>query len=348
VTALYFILDAWLKKYLLMYVFVTKTESGGQFWRILFNRMIFATLFANVVIGLVVKARGTWYMVGALAPLPLLLLGFKWYCVRTFDDDIQFYTRSMNDSEALASKKLKMQRVSSKFGHPALWKSLITPMVHAKAQHVLGQVYRRRLGSENAPSTMGYSDIAMEPMERDQPGKPAESAPFEIVQEGQMDFSFYKNRPDLRDEFGGGLYGKPEDLISERSQTPVSFAGMPTPGGYRSPSPSSSRGTSPDRVTFPKQFEDSAYPGDHNHPAFRGDRRAPSAGAGDIASARPLYTNPNESEGGLLSGAQDMPTSEPGILGMDRWRTGGTGYGPVEQQEEDPVSYDYYRAHRDV
>jgi hypothetical protein len=325
-----------------MYVFRTKTESGGQFWRVLFNRMIFATILANVIIGLVVKARGTWTMIATLAPLPFLMLGFKWYCLKTFDDDIQFYTRRLGDSEALATtQKVRTDRVSSKFGHPALYKRLITPMVHAKARHALAQVYRGRLASDGAASIAGYSDIAMESMSQAQPGKPAEAAPFEVVPEGQLDFSYYKNRADFQEEFGGGLYGRPEDMISERSPTPASFTGVGA--GYRSPSPSSSRASSKDRVQSPKQFEDAGYPDDYKHPEFRGERRLPSGDAGDISLGRPLYTNPNKSEGALLSGAQAMPMSEPGEpMGMDRWRTAGSGYGPVQQQE-DPTSYDYYR-----
>jgi hypothetical protein len=34
VSFLYFAVDSFLKKYQLMYVFVTKVESGGVFWRV--------------------------------------------------------------------------------------------------------------------------------------------------------------------------------------------------------------------------------------------------------------------------------------------------------------------------
>ena len=34
-TAMYFCIDSYLKKYLILYRFVTKTESGGLFWRVL-------------------------------------------------------------------------------------------------------------------------------------------------------------------------------------------------------------------------------------------------------------------------------------------------------------------------
>lgn len=236
VTAFYFALDSWLKKYLLLYVFVTKTESGGQMWRILYNRMVFAAILANVIVALVVRARGSWTMIGVMAPLPFLMLGFKYYCMKTFDDDIHYCVRTgMRDGESLAvgSKPKKVgDRVLTKFGHPALYRPLMTPMVHAKAKNVLGQVYRGRLNSDGGKS-MTYSDIALEPMSTQEPGKPMpralkDAAPFEIVPEGQQDFMFFKNRADFREEFSGGIYGKPEDLISERSHTPRSFMGHGT------------------------------------------------------------------------------------------------------------------------
>lgn len=249
VTAFYFVLDSWLKKYLLLYVFVTKTESGGQMWRVLYNRMVFAAILANCIIALVIKARGSWTMLGVMAPLPFLMLGFKYYCMKTFDHDIQYYVRTgMRDAESLAvgSKSKKMgDRVLTKFGHPALYRPLMTPMVHAKAKHVLGQVYRGRLKSDGVKS-MAYSDIALEPMSTQEAGKARTSAmqdvaPFEIVAEDQQDFTYFKNRADFREEFSGGIYGKPEDLISERSHTPRSFVGH---SGTWSPE-SASRASSP-------------------------------------------------------------------------------------------------------
>jgi len=338
-----------------MYVFITKTESGGQFWRVLYNRMIFAAILSNVIIGFVVKARGTWTMVIAIAPLIVLLLGFKWYCMRTFDDDMQYYVRTgMVDQERLAvNQTRKNDRVASKFGHPALYKPLITPMVHARAQHVLGQVYRGRLNSDSHRS-MAFSDIAMEPM--DQKGRPQlPNAPFEIVPEAQQDFAYYKNRPDFREE-GGELYGRPEDLISERSHTPKSFMG---PSGQWSPPGSRGSSPSPDRGRIPRKGIDEAV-----HPAYRSGRatRSPSPDgeaeleAADLSMRGGIYTDPyHEDRVNLLRNAEGigrapvLPTpglTTPGeLLPMGRWRTPGTSYGPVGQ-EEDPASYDYFRARR--
>lgn len=343
ITAFYFAVDYWLKKYLLLYVLITKTESGGQYWRILFNRLLFATIFADFIIALVLKRAGTWVMIGVLAPLPLLLVGFKFYCASTFDDQNEFYTRAtLKNPENLTDagrKTRKNDRVGTKFGHPALYSTLMTPMVHAKAQHVIGQVYRGRLNPDNSMSApMGYSDIAMDPMSRDIPGKTARFAPeqqkqkdmFEVVPESHLDFGYFKDRTDFSEEHGGDgeLYGRPQDLVSERSSTPRSFMGRD--GG----SPSSSRASSPGpegdfgrhSPQEPRQI----------NPAYQDQSRHPSGGRGN------LYSNGNESERNLLSGAQPVGTTEnEQQYGLDRWQTGGSGYIGVAQTEE--TGYEPYR-----
>ncbi|PYH45445.1 putative DUF221 domain protein [Aspergillus saccharolyticus JOP 1030-1] len=334
VTALYFGLDAMMKKYMLLYVFVTKTESGGQFWRVLFNRMVFAVILSNIVIAFVAKAKGTWTMVFCVIPLPFLMLGFKFYCMRKFDSEITYYNRAnLTDAEALAvskPNKKASERLNTKFGHPALYKPLITPMVHARAAEALKRIYSGRLGTIDAEGE--YSDIVMDAMSTARPGKSmmdaAGPAPFEVVPENHLDFSYFKDRPDFRDEFGGGIYGRPDDVFTERSHTPRSALGewSPTSSRASSPTPSvpSLSGLKPH-----DGYDPTAY--DHIHPAFRVP--APLGGSG-------LYHQRNESETELLAQAQ-QPAAPEMVTPLDRWRTGG--YGPVEQDEPSITSYEHYR-----
>jgi hypothetical protein len=374
VTFLYFVIDCPLKKYLLLYVFITKTESGGQFWNILFNRMLFATFLANCIAAVVIKAAfGSWTMLGCMVPLPILLLGFKIYCSRTFEDQCRYYTKaSLSDPESLpdaGKKPRRTDRVGVKFGHPALYKPLITPMVHAKAQHVLADIYRGRLDQDNRTQT-GYSDIALESMSTTHPGKSARFAPgtvdgptttedmFEVVPESNLDFAFFKNRAGFGDEHGGGgeLYGRPQDLMSERSQTPASFMtdGSGTDSRSGSPAPQF-RLHRADDAAFAPPFGDGDYEGD------AGASRGRGLGRGH------LYTLSNASHASLASDSErhllgaagplgtasregsQAPSREPSRepLGLDRWRTGGSGYvGVAGAGDEEPLEYQAYRPGR--
>ena len=332
VTALYFGLDAWLKKYLLLYVFVTKSESGGRYWRAVYNRMIFAMIFSNVVVALVIKARGTWTMVFALVPLPILLVLFKLYCKRTFDGELRFYHKAFNvdaesEMDGKASKR-GTERLNSRFGHPALYKALATPMVHAKAADALEKLFQGRPDTDM--DTGGYSDIAMHRMSTNEPGKPLHpaDAPYEMVAENELDFSYFKDRPDFRDEFGGGIYGRPEDLITERSHTPRSFITDPmSHGSSRASSPS---GGGRSRFTLPHDMP--PVPNIADHPAFHSNS--------DSASA--FYKTSNESESRLLSHPQ-IPAVHPLGDDMDtdagrslnRWAT-DTSYPSAREQSPAP------------
>ena len=347
VTFMYFLIDSWLKKYLLLYVFITKTESGGQFWNVLFNRILFLTFLGNCVAALVIKgAGGSWVMLGVMVPLPFAVAGFKWYCSKNYANQCRYYTTNVHDIEGASDpvkKARKQEKIGIKFGHPALYKPLITPMVHAKAKHVLTNVYGGRL--EQDGTNYGYSDIAMDPMSQQQPGKPArfslgnQKNMFEVVSENDLDFQNFKNRADFASEHGGDgeLYGRPIDLVSERSQTPKSF--------MTSQEDLSRSETHPPMPGVRQQRPDELQ----YHPAFR----APTAdAAGDVAGSHngSVYNLNNDSDSNLLRGAQypagytpiqtNMPNDSREALGLERWRTGGSAYAGTNGQD---TGYEPYR-----
>jgi hypothetical protein len=259
--------------------------------------------------------------------------------MKTFDSDIEFYNRAnLTDAEALGastSDKKASDRLNSKFGHPALYKPLLTPMVHAKAAEALKDIYQGRL--DQGEMSGEYSDIAMNPMLASQPGKSAEPAPFEVVPENHLDFSYYKDRADFRDEFGGGIYGRPEDLMTERSHTPRS-----TLRGEWSPSSSRASSPAPSLPSIPPLHMHNGYehqdPTGLVHPAFR----VPLSRGDSGTSAPGAYSNTDEAESRLLSHAQ-VPAQTDITNPLARWR----GYGPVGQDDEPQyTSYDAYRPQR--
>ncbi|KAL1311398.1 hypothetical protein AAFC00_001565 [Neodothiora populina] len=332
ITAFYFVVDSYLKKYLLLYVFITKTESGGQFWRVLFNRFVFLAFIGNCVIALLVGAQGegTWSQLYSMIPLPFLLLAFKFYCKKTFDDGCKYYTTGKGDIEAAKGQDQKSKRndrVGVRFGHPVLYKPLITPMVSSKSQHLLKSIYSGRTADEIIGT--GYSDVYMDPMSHEQPGKAAGSAPapFEFVSEADMDFEHFKNRPEFRDEAGGDgeLYGRPTDLMRRMSGSTIAT----TQSGFR---PDSSEG---------KDVGTTYAPGYQKTPMFPRDQSPASSVrsmdiGGEYRHMRADSTG-SEARAGLLSSAANMGAEYSSL------RLGETPPGEGEN-----TSYDYFRRGRQM
>ncbi|KAI1303500.1 hypothetical protein F5Y03DRAFT_187174 [Xylaria venustula] len=226
VTAFYFALDTFAKNYLLLYVFVTKHESGGAFWRVLVNRLLFATLLANIVTTIfIVARRESITQVILMVPLLAIIAGFKWYCMRVFDDNLDYYSKGLHHAEpGNLSTKPKNDRVAVRFGHPALYKKLMVPLVHEKANHILNEIIRDQSDADFGEANHYGDTYRMQRLSTHQPGQADISgdAAFEVVNESQMNFEHFRDREEFR-EFGGDgdLYNNPLD--QSRSGTPTSW-----------------------------------------------------------------------------------------------------------------------------
>jgi hypothetical protein len=353
IVAIYFTLDSWMKKYLLMYVFCTKNESGGAFWRVLFNRMLVGTFLSNCIVALLVVARGyehKWKMLAAMAPLPLGLIAFKFYCKNTFDHSLKYYTQGTRakGTEAptpIDKESRRRDRVAVRFGHPALYQKLTVPMVHEKSKHLLAEIYRGRLDGDIGDSA-AFSDIYMKRMSKEHPGKMATSttaaasapAPFEFVSESNMDFENYKNRPEFSDEHGGegSVYGG--STVGGGGGRPDSPAGSSHWGrGSERGRPSSQDS----QRTFNNNGEDNPgvlYPqGYHQTPsALREYSPSPSLDLRGVDSrdASPYYEmGNNNDQGRLVSGAAPMGSS--GGAGGNRGQEQYTPYSPSRDGARD-------------
>ena len=324
-TAMYFCIDSYLKKYLILYRFVTKTESGGVFWRVLFNRFIFATILANLVVLLTlwVQGDGDHFQFYAVCPLPFLMFGFKFYCKNAFDEKIRFYsTRNANrHAEAGMQKeaRLRSEKLASRFGHPALYKPLITPMVNSRAQNLLPSVYKGRLtdGREadagDIMSVSGYSDMyALDSMQGGRPGKTANGIPgFEYVSESQMDFANYKNRPEFAEDHGGGeIYGRQGEIM--RPNTPGTLAEISEYDGSKPGTPLSDRSTPFGPGRGRRNFtglSDTSYQPFRPPPDVANFGSPPALSGSDMPSRSrtPMYAQDNGSDSALVQNAAEVP-----------------------------------------
>ncbi|KAF3285934.1 hypothetical protein TWF970_009502 [Orbilia oligospora] len=212
VACLYFTIDSFFRKYAFMYMFVTKTESGGMFWRVLVNRVLVGSSFGNIVTAGVVWINFNGRTaVWALFPI-IIPIGFKIYCMKVFDNKLDFYTKvvdaenttggAANVISETAQKKHREDRLSDRYGHPALTRKLLTPLVHEKAKHVLARVYSIRNNEEDQFSAVNGSfpfsqsgdnnGMNMQKMQSDKPGLQAPPTGLEhygFVQEHQLDYN---------------------------------------------------------------------------------------------------------------------------------------------------------------
>lgn len=379
VTAFYFWMDSVMKKYLILYVFITKYESGGMFWRSIYNRMLFLTVFGNLIVALVIAANALtfldvhWPKLAALVPLPIIVVAFKIYCRRTFDNEIHYYHmgRAMPDAELQGANELKKSskgdRMAKRFGHPALYRPLITPMVNSKSQHLLRNIYTGRTSLDDTATVAGYSDVYMDTMDPRKPGKGISNEPFELVDEHNMDFENYKNRPEFRDEAGGDgeLYGHAGDLVrpGTPSTTITGFSRAGTFDSSHTGHDDSRRGSlssfthsrnisqqdtsyvrsrSESRESERTKVDENIYPRGYHQPTPSLLREQSPAG-----EVRPSHLARQESRDMLVSGAAGMGSSDPAVLtpggyGPIRYGTPDAGY----DSDADQNSYDYIRRGR--
>ncbi|CEH18554.1 Uncharacterized conserved protein [Ceraceosorus bombacis] len=79
-------------KYQLIYVYRTKSESGGRLWRVIVNRILACIVFMQLILALALLLKGN-NRLEAIAALPpvLAVVGFKIYCAKTFDQRFDWY-----------------------------------------------------------------------------------------------------------------------------------------------------------------------------------------------------------------------------------------------------------------
>ncbi|KAF8178610.1 hypothetical protein K438DRAFT_1977846 [Mycena galopus ATCC 62051] len=145
--AIVFWMSSWVYKYQLMFVFITKVETGGRLWNVVINRVLVSLFLMQclmiLTIGLQISFRST-KMIIAIPPI-LMIIIFKIYMNRKFNKNFYYYlpekeelfTAHVHSTRGDAVK----HRLENRFGHPSLHAELFTPSVHADQMRLLRQVY---------------------------------------------------------------------------------------------------------------------------------------------------------------------------------------------------------------
>ncbi|GBB83946.1 hypothetical protein RclHR1_01060010 [Rhizophagus clarus] len=152
-------------RYQLMYIFNTKIETGGVYWKAVFNRLIVAIIFWQLTMIGVMNLKGAHIQSVTIIPLIFLTLIVKLYCTSRFDRSTKYYVpdteragKPTTKDDIVDKGKRKEQHIFNVFGHPALTAELIIPMIHANVKNQIKNVYKNSKVTETTePSRNGKS-----------------------------------------------------------------------------------------------------------------------------------------------------------------------------------------------
>ncbi|KAH9952686.1 DUF221-domain-containing protein [Russula dissimulans] len=135
-------IHSWVYKYQLMFCYVSKVESGGRLWNPVINRLLASLMLMQALMLLTMGLQYGWKSFAWVAGIPpfVIVILFKVYINRVFARPFRYYVPTERGD-------IKGNRLEKRFGHPALYADLFTPMLHANMMHLLAQVYSGRLDS---------------------------------------------------------------------------------------------------------------------------------------------------------------------------------------------------------
>ncbi|KAG2369219.1 hypothetical protein BDR07DRAFT_1267749 [Suillus spraguei] len=154
--AIVFWIGSWVYKYQLMFVFMTKVESGGRLWNMIINRMLVSVILMQLLMALTIGLQYGFKSFMWLTTVPpiLFIVVFKFQLDRAFYNNFVYYMPSeteLREAQVHSSTLDASGRgLEKRFGHPALHADLFTPMLHAKMMPLLGEVYKGKIGSDKA------------------------------------------------------------------------------------------------------------------------------------------------------------------------------------------------------
>ncbi|RCH89675.1 hypothetical protein CU097_004541 [Rhizopus azygosporus] len=154
---LYFCVASMVYKYLLVYVYETRMESGGKIWPVLFQTIMTSTIFFQLIMILILVFKGGNLQAYLLIPLPVFTLIYQYFYYRRMHIHGSYifgtHSKLPLPQHALSTEKTKAEpakTLKSQFQDPAYHQKLSTPTVHDDVKHLLPKVYHSiRQGSEH-------------------------------------------------------------------------------------------------------------------------------------------------------------------------------------------------------
>ncbi|ORX40793.1 hypothetical protein BD324DRAFT_575027 [Kockovaella imperatae] len=134
-------------KYQLLYVWISRAESGGRMWNVYVNRLLACCVLMQLLMILTTGlVRRRWLDTIAAAPPVLLIFAFKFWIKRVYGNKFRYYEPTPQEAEAerrssMNEKRTRASDVEKRFLHPALQHDkLFKIMVHKKTEDAAREV----------------------------------------------------------------------------------------------------------------------------------------------------------------------------------------------------------------
>ncbi|KAG6335495.1 hypothetical protein ID866_3602 [Astraeus odoratus] len=154
--AIVFWMSSWVYKYQLMFVFVTKVETGGRLWNMVVNRLLVSVVLMQLLMVLTIGLQygfKSFFWLSTVPPI-LFVVAFKVWLDKTFYQQFFYYNPTEEELRRAqvhsSSADASGHRLERRFGHPALHADLFTPMLHAKMMPLLQEVYKGKIDADKA------------------------------------------------------------------------------------------------------------------------------------------------------------------------------------------------------
>ncbi|WFD35869.1 hypothetical protein MCUN1_002737 [Malassezia cuniculi] len=150
--AVMFWIASFVYKYQVLYVYSTKSETGGRLWQVAMNRILVGLVCMQIIMALVVGLKVSdaqqkwdmWSWIKAIACLPpcVAVLAFKLYCRAYLDKAFRWYDPSPLDlAQSSITPPDTQSHLERQFGHPFLHEPLWVPIVAAEYMPLVRSVY---------------------------------------------------------------------------------------------------------------------------------------------------------------------------------------------------------------
>ncbi|CDZ98717.1 Uncharacterized conserved protein [Phaffia rhodozyma] len=134
-----FWLSHYIYKYQLLYVYSSRTESGGRMWNVAINRLLVALMFMQALIILTISLQTKSWDAFAAAPPFIITVLFKVFVLRPYGNQFHYFVPTLEASHGLLEEARHSYK--QRFIHPALKDDvLFTVTVHKEQQDLVQQI----------------------------------------------------------------------------------------------------------------------------------------------------------------------------------------------------------------